>query len=118
MDRHQYENLVFSNPEEFQTGFPGWLKRNEHLLFAFMYEALRAARVYNHYSARTIVHWLRHETAMREVGSEFKINNDWSPDLSRLFELAYPEYVGFFEMRERKVRTVADTLRDWEHLLQ
>jgi DNA modification methylase len=56
-----------------------------------------------HYSARTIIEWLRHETVLREavrqdVG-EFKLNNNWVPDLARLYGMVYPDRSGLFETR-------------------
>ena len=56
-----------------------------------------------HYSARTIVHVLRHHSAVAEVDGEgWKINDHHSPYFARLFDLVHPEHVGLWEFRETK----------------
>ena len=64
------------------------------------FRVLAAGR--EHYSARTILHYLRHETAVRGDGP-FKINDHMSPFYARLFEREHPEYAGFFSKRKLKV---------------
>lgn len=92
--------FVRSSPGVFRPEFHDWLDSNWHVWQAFEAEA---NRVWNkgraHYSARTIVHWLRHETVLSERGSEFKINNNYSPDLARLYAMIYPDRNHFFEYR-------------------
>lgn len=88
-------------PMKFRPDFAEWLESNWHLWVAFQREA---DRVYSHgrrhYSARTIVEWMRHETALAETApADFKINGNYVPDFSRLYLSFYPEREGFFELR-------------------
>lgn len=102
-DQHTATLFVESRPDLFRSEFKDWLLVNWHIWEGFKREANRVwDRHRDHYSARTIVHWLRHETALSEAGGEFKVNNNYSPDLGRLWECFYPQRIGFFEKRERK----------------
>jgi hypothetical protein len=88
--------------ELFRDDFGEWLAKNWHIYTTF---EKQADRIWNmgrrHYSARTILHWIRHETTLRENAQDdgLKINNNWSPDLARLYVLFHPERAGFFEKR-------------------
>jgi len=52
-----------------------------------------------HYSARTILHVIRWETDIHS-GTQFKVDDHWSPVLARMFERSNPKYLGFFEKRK------------------
>jgi hypothetical protein len=68
--------------------------------FAFEEEAIKIySKGFKHYSARTIVHVLRHHSAISELNGEWKINNNHSPYLARLFDLQHPAIAGMFEYR-------------------
>lgn len=72
---------------------------NLPVFLTFESEALKLAETgRQHYSARTIIEFLRHQTAVRG-NDEFKINNNMAPYYARLFEYRHPEYTGFFEKR-------------------
>ena len=93
-------DLVRARPELFRSGFAAWLADNLHVWRAFEREADRIwSRGRRHYSARTIVEVLRHESALAEVGGEWKINGNVVPDLARLYGLAHPDRSGMFETR-------------------
>ena len=62
---------------------------------------------FKHYSARTILHVLRHHSALQENGTPWKVNDHASPYLARLFDLRYPAHAGLFEKRETKAVTRA-----------
>lgn len=90
-----------ANRAQFRADFPDWLADNAHVWLAFEREADRVwSRGRRHYSARTIVEVLRHESALAEVGGEWKINNNTAPDLARLYLLRNPSRAGFFEFRQ------------------
>lgn len=77
---------------------------DEHpeLYQAFEAEALRIiARGFRRYSARTIVEWLRHNSAIQaDPTGQFKINDHITPTLARDFMDDHPEAPPrFFEMR-------------------
>lgn len=96
--------LMRMHREQFTEEFIGWLPNNMHVWIAFERETLRViARGFKHYSARTIVHFLRHHSAVAEnAGEGWKINNNHSPYLARLYDLVHPTQVGLWEYRETK----------------
>lgn len=95
--------VAIANPDVFPPDFTAWLADNEHVWDAFVGHARDVLRSgYTHYSARTIIHVMRHHSAIRERGGSFKINNDHSPYLARLFDLIYPQHAGLWEYRETK----------------
>jgi hypothetical protein len=88
---------------KFSSDFLNWLPNNLHVWNAFVHEAERViARGFKHYSARTIIHVLRHHSALEEAGGEWKLNNNYSPYLARLFDIVYPQHAGLWEYRETK----------------
>ena len=95
--------VVACKPDLFRAEFYLWLQDNFEIWKAFEAEANRIwQRGRAHYSARTIAEYLRHETALRQAGGEFKLNNNVVPDLARLYSLMWPERRGLFEFREHK----------------
>ena len=86
---------------EIPKSFVEWMRDNEHIWQGFEREAYKVIQHgFQHYSARTIVHYMRHHTNIVEnspIG--FKINNNWSPYLGRLFEIAHPEHKDLFAKR-------------------
>lgn len=92
--------LVREHGATFRPDFASWLAENRHVWIAFEREA---GKVWNrgrrHYSARTLVEYLRHETALTDAGADFKINGNVVPDLARLYRLRYPDRSDLFELR-------------------
>jgi len=100
---NQIVQVMLDSKERFTTEFMDWLPDNLHVWDAFVEETMKIRRRgYKHYSARTIVHVLRHHSAISETSSEWKINNNHSPYLARLFDLMFPHYAGMWEYRETK----------------
>lgn len=84
----------------YRTGFLAWLRENEHIYAAFEARAfVLINRGTQHFSARMVIHELRHNTAEAEGGGPFKINDHRSPDLARVFVILYPEHAHFWEYR-------------------
>jgi hypothetical protein len=82
------------------AGVSDWVEKNGPLVYAFAKEALRIAAVRKHYSARTIVEVIRHESAIADTqGKGFKVNNNRAPHLARVFAKAYPNHAALFSMR-------------------
>ena len=84
-----------------------YLDEHPHVYERFEREALRMwDRGFNHYSARTIIEYLRHQTALEaDPEDTWKINNDIAPTLARDFLERHPEIPPkFFE--KRTARTV------------
>ncbi len=95
--------IAYLNPEQFSPRFMGYLRENLHVYRAFEREALRMAREgHRHYSARTIIEVLRHHSALAEKSGAWKLNNDNTPYLARLFMLAHPKRAYLFEFRETR----------------
>lgn len=96
--------LARMHAEQFTPEFLAYLPDNLHVYTAFEREALRiVARGFAHYSARTILHVLRHHSALEEdAGGQWKLNNNVSPYLARLFALDHPAHEDLFEYREAK----------------
>ena len=94
------QNLVREHADQFRPGFAIWLASNRHVWSAFEREADRVwARGRRHYSARTILEHLRHESALSDDGRDWKLNNNAAPDLARLYRLTHPDRAGLFELR-------------------
>jgi hypothetical protein len=93
-------NTLLDNKDKFSDEFIDWFPDNEHVWNAFALEAIKVKRAgFKHYSARTIVHVLRHHSAIAEKGNGWKINDHHSPYLARLFDIVWPEHAGLFEYR-------------------
>ena len=93
--------IVRDNPGQFVIDFEDWLGDNMHIWYAFEREAQNIrAKGRDHYSARTIVEFLRHHSTISEKGGTWKINSNSIPYLSRLFVLIHPEAKDFFEFRK------------------
>jgi hypothetical protein len=89
--------------EHFTPEFLAYLPENLHVYDAFEREALRVvARGFKHYSARTIIEVLRHNSALAERGGPWKLNDWHTPYLARLFALMRPPFAGLFEFRATK----------------
>jgi hypothetical protein len=96
-------HIAQENRDQFPEEFLDWLRDNQHIWVGFVSEASKVINAgFQHYSARTIIHVLRHHSALAERGSEWKINNNVSPYLARLFALCYPQHKDLFEYRITK----------------
>jgi hypothetical protein len=101
--------IIDKEPHLFRPGFRSWLNVSGWAIYtAFEYEALRVARRREHWAANTIVEWMRHETMLRdEADAEFKISDQWTSSMARLFARLNPAHAEFFEYRERANGVVA-----------
>lgn len=94
-------SIANTNSQALCKEFLHWLPHNQHVWDAFVREANRVRnRGFTHYSARTIVHFLRHHTNVTERVSAWKINNNHSPYMARLFDLCFPQYAGMWSYRD------------------
>lgn len=55
---------------------------------------------FTRYSARTLIEVIRWHYHIKKGNREFKVNDHWSPRLSRWFMKEYPETRGLFELRK------------------
>lgn len=93
-------DIAWANASTLSAEFLQWLPENMHIWVAFEKQVLTViARGFKHYSSRTILEFLRHHSAVSEVGGEWKINNNIQPYLPRLFDLVHPTKAGLFEYR-------------------
>ena len=93
--------MIVTHQDWFRDQDLDWITQNFHIWEAFERQAdLIWGRGRRHYSARTIIEYLRHETATRENASDgWKINDHATPSLARLYMLMHPDRDGFFERR-------------------
>jgi len=101
-DRRQTARIFIDcKPDFFRSDFNAYLDKNFHVFEAFSWEADKIwARGRRHYSGRTIIEALRHESNLCEtLYSDLKINDWYTPDLCRLYLSFNPDRVGFFELR-------------------
>ncbi len=103
-----YLNLDFDRnferlKPEYPAGFWHWLENNEHIYEAFVRLAMEGqSKGLKRWSARAIIHVLRWQTAMEDSDKLFKINNIYTPGLSRLAMAEYPILNNFFSTREQQ----------------
>lgn len=100
---HRALAMAREHAGRFTDDFLAYLPDNLHVYDAFEREALAVVeRGRMHYSARTIIEVLRHESALRQTGDAWKLNDHFTPYLARLFALMNPQAGGLFEFREAK----------------
>jgi len=101
MKNFTIEDIAHEHKEQFSDEFLRWIPENAHIWIAFEQEAFKVVKAgFKHYSARTIIHVLRHHSALSEQGDGgWKINNNISPYLARLFAILNPAYANLFEYR-------------------
>lgn len=94
--------VLQDNKQFFGIEFINWLPHNIHVWIEFERHAMMVIRRgRTHYSSKTIVHVMRHESAIRENGKDgYKLNNNHARPLARLFALMHPEHADLFEFRE------------------
>lgn len=86
---------------ELPKGFLDWIEANAHVYDAFEREALSVAQRRDRYSARTIVEFLRHHSLLAQTDAAWKLDNDMTPGLARLFAILNPTHRNLFSYRER-----------------
>jgi hypothetical protein len=93
-------DIAFANKHQFSDEFLAWLQDNVHVFHAFAEQVfLVRNRGFKHYSSKTIIEVLRHHSALSESGVQYKLNNNCTPYLPRLFDLMHPKCAGMFEYR-------------------
>ena len=94
--------FIAFKPDAFRPEFHTWLSDNFFLYEAFEREANRVATRRAHWSANTVIEYLRHETMLRDVSSEWKLDDRWVSSIARLYALMNPGHRDLFEYRTRK----------------
>ena len=88
---------------DYPAGFFQWLKENEKIWREFERMALAmAARNRKRYSARTIVEVLRWNSDLRQTDVLFKISNNMTPGMARLWMRKHGRrYPNFFSLHNK-----------------
>ncbi|CAB4126095.1 hypothetical protein UFOVP73_20 [uncultured Caudovirales phage] len=104
MSSHRHAlNVMQAHSEQFPADFAAWLKDNPDVWLRFCDEAVAIhKRGFSHYSSKTIIHVLRHHSSLHEESGPWKLNNNHTPYLARLFDLTHPDRRGMWEYRETK----------------
>lgn len=100
-----YVAFVQASPGDFRPDFPVWLRDNPDIWSAFYHKSvtlMEAGR--SHFSARTIIEVIRWDSAIHSQGDIYKINNNWAPDMARLFMKTVPGASDLFALRETYLR--------------
>jgi hypothetical protein len=99
MNKEQTLNFIDTHSSYFKKP-KQWFEDNWHVVEAFEKSALNIiSKGRHHYSARTIVEVLVHESIIAEKDGQFKIGNDNAPDLARVFVVQHPQHKNFWEYR-------------------
>lgn len=109
-------SVINENPNLFQVKFKSFILKNMNIYTAFEKEALAISKIRSHYSARTIVEFLRHETNLRQDSTgaygEFKISDSFTPDMARLFVLRHPSHKELFSFKMSRTRKIKGVAKD------
>lgn len=101
-------SMVKRNHDIFPDEFYHAILGNSHVYEAFEREALSIVGVgFKHYSARTIIEFLRHHSSTKESDGAWKLNDHACPYLSRLFALLNPTHADLFAFRETNLEKAA-----------
>lgn len=88
---------------DYHPRFPGW--PFEHWDIYAELERLAIAAIKRgrtRLSAKFLFELIRWNTAIREEGEPYKINNSHASDYARLFDCMNPQHAGYFEFRQRR----------------
>lgn len=101
MNPIQHRRALINDPE-IPVTFIEWLWANQPIWQAFCAQALKViAQGRDHYSSKTILEYLRHETLLQEDStSHWKLNNNNTAYLARAFNHAYPQHSHLFKLRK------------------
>lgn len=92
---------VLLHREMFWPDFYDWLNKNFPIYEEFDAEATKIRSLgKSTYGHRTIWEHIRHETTLREVDSEFKMNDHYTKSCARLYLMLHPDAKQFFRFRE------------------
>lgn len=101
-------------PPEVREKFKKWLANNPAIFKGFKVGALKMkARGWKHYSGYPILYHMRFKYDLkigpRAKGDVFRINNNYLSMLIRLLIYCHPEFDGWFELREVRMKGIMST---------
>jgi len=83
-----------------ELDFEKFDKKNPHVWELFVKFAFQSInKGFSHYGAKTIFEAIRYHCDITTIGSEFKLNNNYTAYYARKFHKAFPLYGNFFETR-------------------
>lgn len=86
----------------YPDGFFHWLQFNDHIWMTFENKAITMAYMRKRYSARTIIEVMRWESDIREKNKLFKLSNNMTPGLARLWMAKHgARYPKFFNLQNK-----------------
>lgn len=101
------QRLFGDYPPKSLALFREWHAANPHVYAKFKVSAFRIkATKREHYSAYPIFYHMRFEFDLQTTGDVFKINNNYLSMYIRLLIYNHPEFDGFFELREIRMKGV------------
>ena len=94
-------NIPTRQKESIQSQFERFHKDNPHILSAIVELGRKAKRMgHLQYGMHALMQIVRWEIQTTTNDPHFKINNNFSSRYARLIVEKYPEFEGFFQMRE------------------
>ena len=94
-------NIPTRQRDSIQLQFDRFHSENPHVLNILVHLGHKAMeRGKRHYGMHALMQIARWEIEMTTTDRDFKINNNYSSRYARLIVEQYPEFEGFFQMRE------------------
>ena len=95
---------MLEHQDEYPEGFFNWLTNNQHIWKAFEEKAYIMAAVAKRprYSARTIIEVMRWDSDLKENKPLFKLSNNMTPGLARLWMAKHgKDHPKFFQINNK-----------------
>ena len=94
--------FIRSNEHLYPDGFFHWLGQNQEVWKTFENYALRMAQSRERFSARTIVEVMRWNNDIRQKNPIFKLSNNMTPGMARLWMAKHGQnHPKFFQLQEK-----------------
>ena len=107
---YKINQIIINSEYDYNDGFVPWLQDNPHIWRAFANKAIEAVQSgRGYFGAQSIVEFIRWDTALYEDGISYKVNNNHSADLARLFMDCKPSMRGYFRIRSSTLRSDGDS---------
>lgn len=102
--KQRAQAAVSKYPHDYQRGMLNYLddNRNVQLLADFIMLAFEAKKTHHCYGSKAIFEKLRWDSERKESAANYKLCNEYTPDLARLAMHLEPKLNGFFKTRPRK----------------
>lgn len=95
---------IIRTSTEYAPDFEHWIVHNWPVYQEFERRALALCeKGRTHLGSKMIWEVMRYYSLLAEKDNLFRLNNNRTADVARLFEALNPQYQGTFEFRERKV---------------